>query len=225
MDSYIYALQHELANWLTDMLQPVLAKYSRNLVKDTFEFCEHIEQFMRDRQEVQSMFMCSFDISSLFTNVPLEETIELCLDVLYRDSTVETPRVPENLLRKLLLKATSKVEFSFNGHLYKQIDGVAMGSPLGPVLANIFVGHLEASIPENEFPLLYDRFVDDTFAIFESEMETGSFFDKLNALHPNIWFTMEKEENGVLPFMDVRVEKLSNGLQRSVYRKPSFTCI
>ena len=45
--SMIKAPQHELAKWLTEVLQPVLAKYSQYLVKDTFEFCEHIEQFMR----------------------------------------------------------------------------------------------------------------------------------------------------------------------------------
>ena len=74
--------------------------------------------------------MYSFDIVSLFTNVPLKETMQICLDTLYRDPSIETPRVREALLQKLLLKATTEMEFSFDGQLYKQIDGVAMGSPL-----------------------------------------------------------------------------------------------
>ena len=110
--------------------------------------------------------MCSFDICSLFTNIPLEETINLCLDALYRDDFIKQPPVPETLLKKMLLKATTEVEFSFNEDMYRQVDGVAMGSPLGPVLANIFVGFCETKIAKEDFPELYHRYVDDTFFYF-----------------------------------------------------------
>ena len=61
---------------------------------------------------------------------------------------------------------TSGVEFSFQDIMYKQIDGVAMGSPLGPVLANIFVGHCESLIPSSLYPEFYRRFVDDSLSHF-----------------------------------------------------------
>ena len=115
------------------------------------------------------------------------------------------------------------MEFSFNGELYKQVDGVAMGSPLGPVLANIFMGYIESGIPEEKLRLLYDRFVDDAFAIFNDDHEAGEFYRLLNELHLSLKFTMEPEQLGRLPFMDVRVIKIENRLQRSVYRKPMFT--
>ena len=88
--------------------------------------------------------MCSFDIKSLFTNIPLEETIDVCLDCLHRDDEIGKPTVPENLLRKLLIKATTEVEFSYDGIMYRQKDGVAMGLPLRPVLANIFIDYCES---------------------------------------------------------------------------------
>ena len=211
-----------MAKWLTEVLRPVLNKYSSHLLKDTFEFCEHVQHFS-DTHGSNSTFMCSFDVTSLFTNVPLKETLQVCLDALYRDKEIPRPTMPEELLKKLLIKATTEVEFSFNGELYKQVDRVAMGSPLGPVLANIFMGYIESGIPEEKLPLLYDRFVDDAFAIFSDDNEADEFYRLLNELHPSLKFTMEPEQLGRLPFMDVRVMKIENQLQRSVYRKPTFT--
>ena len=89
--------------------------------------------------------MCSFDVCSLYTNVPLEETIEICCDVLFR-SSLPKPTFPESVFKHLINFATSSVEFSFNNIIYRQIDGVAMGSSLCPTLANIFVGSCESNL-------------------------------------------------------------------------------
>ena len=85
------------------------------------------------------VFMCFFDASSLFTNVPLDETIKIFSDALYDDSDLQ-PLIPKDVIVELMKSATSSVEFNFNNTIYKQTDGVAMRSPLGPALANIFVG-------------------------------------------------------------------------------------
>ena len=84
---------------------------------------------------------------------------------------------------KQLQQHNSCVEFSFNNTKYRQTDGIAMGSPLGPVLANIFVGYTENKL----FDFLvrtqfYQQYVDDTFAIFENEAECNEFFNILNSL-------------------------------------------
>ena len=81
------------------------------------------------RDEPAKTFLCSFDISSLFTNVPLDETIEICADALYRGH-LDCPPIPEDTFRELMLIAARGVEFSFNNQMYKQLDGVAMGSLL-----------------------------------------------------------------------------------------------
>ena len=98
-----------------------------------------------------------------------------------------------------------------------------MGSPLGPVLANIFVGHCESKIDDSRWLLLYNRFVDDTFSIFNSWVECNDFFSLLNGLHASLQFTMESDSDGCLPFMDILITRRSEGLIRSLCRKTTFT--
>jgi len=88
-----------------------------------------------------SVFLCSFDISSLFTNVPLAKTIQIYADTLYNNNVLPKPPFPRDIFVELMQLATSSVEFSFNNNMYQRIHGVAMGSPLGLALANNFVGH------------------------------------------------------------------------------------
>ena len=128
--------------------------------------------------EPAKTFLCSFDTSSLFKNVPLDETIEICTDTLYRGH-LDCQPIPEDTVRELMLIAPRGVEFSFNNQMYKQLDGMAMGSPLGPALANIFVGFHESRLFDITLkPGVYFLFVDDTFAIFGTELGCDHFQEK-----------------------------------------------
>ena len=89
--------------------------------------------------------MVSFDVVSLFTSVPLDFTIDLILEKICRDKVIKT-KLKREELRNLLEICTKEMHFSFNGEIYKQVNGVAMGSPLGPVIANIFMAELEKQI-------------------------------------------------------------------------------
>ena len=79
--------------------------------------------------------------------------------------------------------------------MFRQIDSVAMGSSLGPILANIFVGYYENSLLslDNSKPLAYYRYVDDVFAIFPSKNNVNNFFTLLNKMHKCIVFTVKEE--------------------------------
>ena len=94
---------------------------------------------------------------------------------------------------------------------------------LGPVLANIFLGFCECRIPDYLWPCLYRRFVNDTFGLLDSRDGALAFLRCLNELHPSLQFTMESEDNGQLPFMDVRVRIEENVFTTAIYRKPTFT--
>ena len=96
-----------------------------------------------------------------------------------------------------------------------------MGSPLGPALANIFVGYYEEKLfSQMQKPLTYFRYVDDTFAIFNHEAEADEFLTKLNCLHPSLKFTFEKEKGKRLLFLDVYVERTDVALKRVYTRNP-----
>ena len=87
----------------------------------------------------------SFDVVSLFTNVPLNKTVEIILRKVYDEKLINTD-IPKKNLEKLLLLCTQETRFTFNGEMYTQMDGVMMRSPIGPVFANIFTSELENNI-------------------------------------------------------------------------------
>ena len=100
-----------------------------------------------------------------------------------------------------------------------------MGSPLAPVLANIFMAHYEKKWIETfsgKKPILYKRYVDDIFAVFSNENKADLFFEYINKQHPNISFTIEKQINGKLAFLDVLVHNFSD-IKTSIFRKKTFT--
>ena len=211
---------HELSKWLASLLQPVLDRYTAHCISDSFTFADYVRKL--DGQ-IDS-FICSFDVSSLFTNVSLDETIAICADTLYNIPDSQ-PCIRKEVFVELLHSATSTIESSFDNTIYRQIDGVAMGSPLGPALANIFVGYYEEKLfSEISKPAVYFRYVDDTFVVFQNEKESEEFFIRLIGLHSFLQFTFEKEKNNSLPFFDVYVEHTKGSYETKVYRKPTFTC-
>ena len=131
---------------------------------------------------------------------------------------------PEDVFIELMEIAAKSVSFSFNEIMYRQIYGISMGSPLGPILTNIFVGFHERLLFEKfPKPFIYLCYVDDTFVTFSSRNNALSFFHKLNDLHPSLSFTMEEEKSNKLPFLVVLVESCEFSFLTSVYRKPMFT--
>ena len=146
--------------------------------------------------------MCSFDVCSLFTNVPLDKTIQICLEKLY--SLPDPPTLPRDALHKLLEFATKKSHFHFDDQYYDQIDGVAMGLPLGPVLANISMCHFEERwVTKGQIrPSLWYRYVDsDTFTMFDSKDTANELLRYLNSRHASINFTIDFEQDNEIPFL------------------------
>jgi len=108
----------------------------------------------------------SYDVSLLFTNESLEETIQILDDKAFVNNWFnETHQLNLGKIDRVdLLKASTKDQlFQFNGQLYEQTDGVAMGSPLRPLLAYVFMGAIEETLVcEGKMPSFYKRYVDNT---------------------------------------------------------------
>ena len=102
-----------------------------------------------------------------------------------------------------------------------------MGSPLGPTLANMFLCHFEeqwmSDCPIDYKPISYRRYVDDTFLLFSSELHVTKFLNYMNSKQRNIKFTVKREENNSLSFLDIKIFRDYGKFQTSVYRKPTFS--
>ena len=171
--------------------------------------------------------MASFDVKSLFTNIPLKETIDISINNLFETDEEIVLGFSKKQLKNLLTLAVNNCIFLFNEKFYVQVDGCAMGSPIGPTLANIFLSYYEKiwmeECPADFKPLLYRRYVDDTFLIFRKREDIPLFLEYLNSKHRNIEFSSETEDNSKLPFLDIEITRTENGFQTSIYRKPTFT--
>ncbi|UYV64666.1 ACSF2, partial [Cordylochernes scorpioides] len=114
--------------------------------------------------------------------------------------------------------------FTFNQKQYKQIKGSPMGSPLSTPLAEIVMREIDNWIT-TLYPadiILYRRYIDDIIFIC-TEKQIPNILALLNNYNNNLRFTIEKEDNCTLPFLDIKIMKTDNRLQTTVYYKPTFT--
>jgi len=209
-----------LAKYLVGVLSPFTT--SEYTVENSRTFVEDLRLI----EGADKLYMASYDVVSLFTNVPLSETIDICLNYLFNNvSSVEG--LNRELFGKMLELAVMNSFFVFNGKLFKQIEGLGMGLPLGPTFANIFMSFHEkswlADCPDNFKPVFYRRYVDDTFVLFRNQSHAQLFLDYINSKHSNINFTMDCEVDNKLPFLDCSVYRSGNHFECSVFRKDTFT--
>ncbi|BHF66006.1 hypothetical protein SprV_0200902000 [Sparganum proliferum] len=210
---------HTIAKWLVEKLKPLQSHLYPLSLKDSFEFVDAIKNI-----NVAGRRMLSLDVASLFTNVPVAETINYLCDVI-RDTNYPVG-MPLERLKELLTRCTQNVQFLCNGQLYRQIDGVAMGSPLGPFLANVFMGKVEMTSLQDTINDLnfYGRYVDDIFCLTDVTTDTDALVQKFNNAHPSLTFSAEFEADNEIAFLDVLLHRQEDGsIQRRVFRKKTWT--
>ena len=140
----------------------------------------------------------------------------------FNEKLIKTDLTREDL-KQLLELCTKEMHFTYDNKLYRQVNGVSMGSCLGPIFANIFMVELERDVVPrlNTIMPLWKRYVDDTFT-FVKKNEIAKVKSLLNTFHPDIKFTHEIQNDNKISFLDVLLTRTGSGtINTSVYRKPT----
>ena len=174
--------------------------------------------------------LASFDVVNLFTKVPVQEALEVLEKFLKEDDTLaERTAFDVDTLCRLIKFVLTSCYFLFGSDYFIQTDGVAMGSNLGCVVANVYMRFFEEmalSTAANvglPAPFLWLRYVDDVLCTFTEFCDVHNFLIFLNSLRAPIQFTLELEKNDCIPFLDLFISKRQGNLLFSVYRKPTHT--
>ncbi len=219
--SFVNSPTYGVSSFLAKILSPVVGN-TENTVKNSYHFAEFIRGKTLNADEV----LVSFDVVSLFTRIPVDLAIKVARKRLRQDVTLsQRTSMPIEDIIDLLSFCLNTTYFVFDGIYYQQVFGTAMGSPVSAVIANLVMEDVEqralASAPVRLS--FWKRFVDDIISAV-SRNDIDILLQHLNSIEPSIQFTVERETNGDLAFLDLNVYRTIEGkLETAVYRKPTHT--
>ena len=163
-------------------------------------------------------------MSSLFTNVPVERTITILTQYAYHHDTLPPPDIPERIMSAMLRLCTTKAPFRCpNGKLYLQIDGIAMGSPLGVLFAEAFMASVEETVMANDDfvkPTIYCRYIDDILVEVTDPAALEQLKLRLEEVS-GLRFTFEHSIADQISFLDVSIDAATGHFSTTVFRKPT----
>ena len=196
----IGTVTYNTAKEFARILKPLVG-LSEHHTHNTIDFVQQIKEVKLKEDES----LVSYDVTALFTSVPIPPLLKIIEEKLKEDK--ELPRRTNMNTRhiiKLLEFCLRSTYFVFQGQHFEQVEGAAMGSPLSPIVSNIYMEHFEARALETapHPPSLWKRYVDDTFVILKTAHKE-EFFRHLNGIEEKIQFTAENTRaDGSLPFLD-----------------------
>ena len=208
---------YQLSKWLTKELSPLLGSFSNAHLKHNVDLINRLKNISPGKQK-----FISFDVSSLYTNVPLIPTLDFIkrkMPLLDLDLSL-----PLDCYIELIELCLKNSFFQFSDNFYEQIYGLAMGCPLSSFLANMFLEHVESELlPKYNGvkPTFWWRYVDDVLSLVPLNFNLDHFLNFLNNIYPSLKFTFEWECEHKIPFLDVMIHNLETKLSFSVYRKPT----
>ncbi|XP_059221518.1 uncharacterized protein LOC131996087 [Stomoxys calcitrans] len=209
-----YALSKHIGNILKTIIS---TEYN---VKNSLELKQQLGSITLDKDDI----IVSFDVVSLFTNIPIYLAIKKIMDkwdTLWVNTTI--PR--QTFLKILNFCLKDNNYFTYAGKLYQQTYGMPMGNPLSPTIADIVLDTLLDDVMDelqsmNITVKFIVKYVDDLFAVINKKDET-TIMKLMNAYHNKLKFTIEKETRAELPFLDMKIIRNGNTLITNWYAKPT----
>jgi hypothetical protein len=175
-------------------------------------------QNLQDAPMYPHFMFASFDITSLYSNIPVKETKMILADTLKYNQT--DPQTQQELLMWYDI-ITRQNYFTHNQDIITQQDGLTMGAPSPGLIAEFFLQHTKnihlARLSQNHKIINYFRYVDDILLIFNSKhADIQTILTGFNMLHPNLQFTVEVERDNTINYSDVSIHKTPNNLKTSI---------
>ena len=200
---------------------PIRPKDENNNAKNSTTFSNYIRNVPIEDDEI----MVSFDVTSLYTNIPIIDTLNIIKDSVNNDDQfTRKTAIPQDKFLDLVHLVLTTTWYTFNSQFNQQTDGVAMGGPASSTTAKIYMQAYEHTVITTALhpPKVWERFVDDVCSTVK-RAHLEKFFHHINNLHQNIKFTMEEESNGELAFFDTLLKRNNGEISVLVYRKPTHT--
>ncbi|CAI2738282.1 unnamed protein product [Dicrocoelium dendriticum] len=199
-------------------------KKLKHLIAGSEQSIINVEQFINKLRCVtieEDEIMLSFDVTALFTSISHELAKATMMELLQKQSNTTGNLKTESIWELLDLCMTTY--FYFDGQVSQQLKGTPMGSPISGLIADAVMQRLESiTIPLNK-PKSWIRYVDDTFVVIKRDSMQNTN-ELINNTFQDIKFTIELEKDNQLPFLDVLVQRNTDGtLQTCVYRKKTHT--
>ena len=185
----------------------------------------HLLTDLREIPCSNNLCFASFDISNMYTNIPTNQIPDI-IRILCNQQNIES-KLQSEIMRLCQVVLTQNY-FSFRSSTYLQTTGLAMGAPTSPLFSEIFLQYLEDT---HFFTILtqhkiigYFRYVDDILIVYDSTTtDIHNVLAQFNNSAPSLTFTMEKEKDNCINFLDVSIIKHNNSLHFKIYRKPTAT--
>ena len=206
----------DLTGTCTYNTSKVIANYLRPLSKNQYTISDTLKfpELLKSADPNANYEDVSYDVESLFTSIPVAETIEYILKRIYTNKELK-PLCKKSIFKKLLIKLTKESVFSANNWLIKQIDGCPMGGPISVVFSDICMCKMEEDVVKPLKPIFYKSYVDNTY-VKRKRNESDTLLDALNSYHPNIKFTLEQNPKR---FLDTQIIKENNQIKTQVFVK------
>ena len=219
--SSIGSITYQASKYLAGVLGRFVG-HTQHHIQNSQEFAEKIS----DLHVAPGQKLVSYDVTALFTSIPVEDAITTIRERLERGSLIKeiTPLSVDQVVALLQFVLTTTY-FTYKEQFYQQRHGAAMGSPVSPIVANLYMEEFErkALTTYHLPPEIWYRYVDDTFTK-QHEEEIGPFTEHLNSIDPSIQFTVEIQQENKLAFLDTLVHVDDEGNTKvTVYRKPTHT--